>query len=164
MTENEFTIQELVDLSGVTRRNIYFYAQQGILPPPLGAGLAARYSQIHLHRLRAIPCLRESGLRLDEIRQRLANMDEAGLVALLARQPLKSPSAQAAAVVQAPTIGSSIPGQAFIHYSLPRGIVLAVPSSLTADEQHKIHLLLASAVRILADGHPESPENQIIFC
>lgn len=164
MTENEFTIQELVDLSGVTRRNIYFYAQQGILPPPQGAGLAARYSQIHLLRLRAIPCLRESGLRLDEIRQRLANMDDAGLVALLARQPLKSPSPPAAAVAQAPTVGSSILGQAFIHYSLPRGIVLAVPASLTTDEQHKIQLLLASAARILADSHPENPDHQPIFC
>ena len=38
MEDTSFTIQELVDLSGVPRRNIYFYAQQGILPPPQGAG------------------------------------------------------------------------------------------------------------------------------
>jgi hypothetical protein len=64
MVAQEYTIQELSELSGVQRRNIYFYTQQGILPPADGAGLGARYNQVHLLRLRAIPVLRRQGLRL----------------------------------------------------------------------------------------------------
>src|SRR5919109_4051628 len=65
----EYTITELSELSGVNRRNIHFYVQQSLLPPPEGAGLGARYTDEHLLRLRAIPALRSRGLRLDEIRE-----------------------------------------------------------------------------------------------
>ena len=66
MEETAYDIQELVDLSGISRRNIYFYVQQGVLPAPQGAGLAARYGEEHLLRLRLIPLLRQDGLRLDQ--------------------------------------------------------------------------------------------------
>ncbi len=45
MTVDTYDIQELVAQSGVPRRTIYFYVQQGILPPPEGAGLAAHYTR-----------------------------------------------------------------------------------------------------------------------
>jgi DNA-binding transcriptional MerR regulator len=61
MDDQEYDIQTLVELSGVARRTIYFYTQQGIISPPSGAGLAARYTEIHLLRLRLIPLLRRQG-------------------------------------------------------------------------------------------------------
>src|SRR5512142_142842 len=74
MSSKTYDIQELVSQSGVPRRTIYFYVQQGVLPPPEGAGLAAHYSEEHLLRLRLIPVLRQQGLRLDEIRARFGQM------------------------------------------------------------------------------------------
>ena len=71
MSDPEYDIRTLIELSGVPRRTIYFYTQQGIIPPPRGAGLAARYGEVHLLRLRMIPLFRRQGLRLDDIRQRL---------------------------------------------------------------------------------------------
>jgi Ca-activated chloride channel family protein len=79
----EYTITELSALSGVNRRNIHFYIQQGLLPPADGAGLGARYTDEHLLRLRAIPVLRDRGLRLDTIREQLAGLDAAAVQALL---------------------------------------------------------------------------------
>ena len=49
----------------------YYDPWHDIQPPPEGAGLGARYSDEHLLCLRAIPVLRNRGLRLDEIRERL---------------------------------------------------------------------------------------------
>ena len=80
----DYDIGELSELSGVTRRNIHFYVQQGLLPPAGGAGLGARYSDAHLLRLKAIPLLRARGLRLDQIREKLSNLNTAGVEALLA--------------------------------------------------------------------------------
>src|SRR5919112_3202069 len=80
----DYDISELSELSGVTRRNIHFYIQQGLLPPAEGAGLGARYSDAHLLRLKAIPLMRARGLRLDQIRERLSNLNTAGAEALLA--------------------------------------------------------------------------------
>jgi DNA-binding transcriptional MerR regulator len=90
----DYDIGELSELSGVTRRNIHFYVQQGLLPPAEGAGLGARYSDAHLLRLKAIPLLRARGLRLDQIRERLSKLNAAGVVALLAE--LSRPMAEAA--------------------------------------------------------------------
>src|SRR5437870_13829308 len=87
----EYTIGELVSLSGVNRRNIHFYVQQGLLPPPHGAGLGARYGDEHLLCLRAIPVLRNRGLRLDEIRERLAGSDARSIEACLAEAPRSVP-------------------------------------------------------------------------
>jgi 16S rRNA C1402 (ribose-2'-O) methylase RsmI len=97
-------------------------------------------------------------LRLDEIRQRLSTMDEAGLNALLIREPHPEPS-QAAPVVQLPESGFPVvtnPGHTFIHYALPHGITLVVPSGLNGNGPHLVELLLASAARILG-GQPDAP-------
>jgi DNA-binding transcriptional MerR regulator len=87
---SEFTIAELAEQSGVNRRNIHFYVQQGLLPPAQGAGLAARYSDEHLARLNAI---RDRGLRLDQIRQQLEKLSFAEVQALLTQQPQAEPVA-----------------------------------------------------------------------
>ena len=146
MSDPEYDIQTLVELSGVPRRTIYFYTQQGIIPPPRGAGLAARYGEIHLLRLRLIPHLRRQGLRLDEIRQRLDGMDLEAMRQHLAEapQPLTPPPAL------------PLPGQVaesarstFIHYPLPGGCTLIAPGDLDAEMQRKINQLITVAQQIL---------------
>jgi len=68
MSDTEYDINQLRELTGIEPRNVYFYVQQGLLPRALGAGLAARYGEEHLMRLRAIRMLKTQGLRLDQIR------------------------------------------------------------------------------------------------
>jgi DNA-binding transcriptional MerR regulator len=63
-----FSIDELADLGGVSRRTVRYYIQEGLLPPPLGVGRGRHYGQPHLDRLLDVKSLQEAGLSLDEIR------------------------------------------------------------------------------------------------
>jgi len=144
MVAQEYTIQELSELSGVQRRNIYFYTQQGILPPADGAGLGARYNQVHLLRLRAIPVLRRQGLRLDEIRRRLQSTDLQALADLTAPEPGTGEADSLPLPLPVPT------GRAYQHYPLPAGLTLVVPAGLKTEDRRKLNELLEAARRIFS--------------
>jgi DNA-binding transcriptional MerR regulator len=67
------SINELADAAGLTRRAVRFYVQQGLLPPPLGAGRGSYYEAEHLERLRRILDLQAAGHSLDAIRRILVD-------------------------------------------------------------------------------------------
>ena len=121
----EYTIGELVSLSGVNRRNVHFYVQQGLLPPPHGAGLGARYSDEHLLCLRAIPILRNRGLRLDEIRERLAGSDARSIEAFLVEAPRSAPVPRC----ETTTNPTKPKAQHLVRYTLAPGVELLVDSA-----------------------------------
>ena len=62
-----FSIDELSDLGGVTRRTVRFYVQRGLLPAPLGVGRGRHYDQSHLDRLLQVKAEQDAGRSLDEI-------------------------------------------------------------------------------------------------
>jgi len=66
-----YSIGELADLAGVSRRTVRYYIQRGLLPAPEGAGRGSRYTQRHLDALIEIRRLQESGSPLPEIAARL---------------------------------------------------------------------------------------------
>jgi DNA-binding transcriptional MerR regulator len=149
MEARSYDIQELVSMSGTPRRTIYFYAQQGILPPPQGAGLAARYSDEHLLRLRLIPVLRQRGLRLDQIREEFARLDVPGMQALLAQ------SGPAALVpLPQPIPGGWPAGQPSLRYDLPGGFTLFVPGHLSPADSARLQRILRAALA----NHPPFQE------
>lgn len=63
-----FSIEELADLAGVSRRTVRYYVQEGLLPTPLGVGRGRHYDQSHLDRLLEVKAGQEAGHSLDEIR------------------------------------------------------------------------------------------------
>jgi len=139
----EYTISELSENAGINRRNIHFYVQQGLLPPPEGAGLAARYTDEHLLRLKAIPVLRRQGLRLDEIRARLASLDANGLKRLLTHAPPMPP------VREIPPPGPPIRcPQTVNRYTLAPGVELLVDADAEARIQPALEELLRDARRL----------------
>ena len=83
------TITELEDLTGLNRRTIHYYTQQGVIPPPEGKGGAARYGEEHLLRLKLIKPLQESHLRLAGIREALEEMSLKEMRTLLDRSSVK---------------------------------------------------------------------------
>jgi DNA-binding transcriptional MerR regulator len=135
-----FSIQDLSDKTGVPRRTIHFYTQQGILPPPLGAGLAAKYDETHLLRLQLIPVLRSEGLRLDQIRERFQEMNPADLSDLFRRSQAKP--------LPAPKVVSIPRPEIYSHYVLPSDIQIIAPQNLNTDQQEKLTQLLREADRI----------------
>jgi len=128
---SEYTIQELIEQTGTPRRTVYFYTQQGILPPLQGAGLSARYQQVHLLRLKLIPLLRRQGLRLDQIREYFDGQDENSLENRL-KEEVPANSALKPAAPPAPTPGT------FIHYILPQGMTLLVPADIAARQPARV--------------------------
>lgn len=70
-----YRLAELATLTGLTPRTIRFYIQEGLLPPPEGAGRAAAYTAEHRDRLALIERLKARYLPLREIRRHLAALD-----------------------------------------------------------------------------------------
>ena len=66
--DRRYSIDELADLGGVSRRTVRFYVQEGLLPAPLGVGRGSHYDRTHLERLLAVKAEQEAGRSLDEIR------------------------------------------------------------------------------------------------
>jgi DNA-binding transcriptional MerR regulator len=136
MTEEEFSIQDLCDHTGLPRRTIHFYTQQEIIPPPISSGLGARYQRIHLVRLQLIPILREQGLRLDDIRLKFlsASLEDletwlAGSSPQLKKHPNPNP---------APGTPPAILPQTCSVYNLPQGVVIVAPNNLSPQVLEKI--------------------------
>lgn len=68
--ERGFSISELSSLSGVAVSTIRYYVRRGLLPRPEGTTKAARYTNAHLVRLRAIQQARERNVTLEDLRER----------------------------------------------------------------------------------------------
>ena len=139
ISQSDYSIQELSDLSGMPRRTIHFYIQQELLPPPSGAGLGARYNQDHLLRLKLIPVLRSQGLRLDNIRDKFRSTPAHELFELLE---------QAGARISKILV-PKLRGRQFMHYILPRGISIVAPANLNQDDRRRLDELLNAAEGIL---------------
>ncbi len=137
MDETRYTIQDLCDRTGLPRRTIHFYTGQELLPPPVGAGPGAYYSEEHLTRLRLIPLLRRQGLRLDEIRQKFHALSVDECIRLL--NSLETTPALPEEPARAET---------YLHYDLPGGIQLVIPASLNAARRSRVLELLVAARQI----------------
>lgn len=70
------TISQLARRSGIPTRRIRYYVSERLLPPPIGRGRAAYYTERHLARLQQIAAMREVNLSLDEIRRRLGDAEQ----------------------------------------------------------------------------------------
>lgn len=137
----EIDINGLVQRSGIPRRTIHFYVQQGLLPPAEGAGLAARYSEQHLIRLAAIPVLRRRGLRLDEIRREFQQRTSAQLEALLQDERSERQEAEKR-LWQA---------QNLLRYVLEPGVELVVDARASAEVRKRVLRLLEQAKIIFSE-------------
>ena len=153
----DYDIGELSELSGVTRRNIHFYVQQGLLPPAEGAGLGARYSDAHLLRLKALPLLRARGLRLDQIRERLSKLNVAGMETLLAE--LSRPVAAAADAGRGPA-GDAPPARTLTRYQIAPGVELTVDAGAGHKTMARVAELLRACGHIFGGdyGRPDGGE------
>jgi DNA-binding transcriptional MerR regulator len=67
--EPRFTLDELIDATGVNQRTIRYYVQQGLVPPAAGKGRSSHYTSAHVEALTQIRELRDRNLSIEEIRQ-----------------------------------------------------------------------------------------------
>ena len=71
MESPKYTIEELCDLTGFSRRTIRYYVQSGIIDAPAGRGRGGFYFDSHVDKLRQIRSFQEQGLSLQTIQSRL---------------------------------------------------------------------------------------------
>ena len=82
-TQRWFRIAALERLSGISRRTIHFYLQEGLLHPPVKTGKTmAYYDEAHLHKLAYIREAKRQGLPLFVIRDKITERDKEGSFAV----------------------------------------------------------------------------------
>ena len=67
MSNKQYAIDELSELTGFSRRTIRYYIQEGLLEPAAGRGRGGFYYDSHLNKLLQIKSLQEKGLSLTTI-------------------------------------------------------------------------------------------------
>ncbi|MFZ7110433.1 MAG: MerR family transcriptional regulator [Desulfatiglandales bacterium] len=71
MGQKKYTIEDLCEFTGYTRRTIRYYIHEGLLDPPAGRGRGGFYFDSHLKRLEEIRSFQEKGLKLTAILEAL---------------------------------------------------------------------------------------------
>ena len=69
MDKEQYSIGELSELLGISRRTVRFYVQRELIPKPVGLGRSTYYTDEHLNKLKEIARLQDMGLALDSISQ-----------------------------------------------------------------------------------------------
>jgi DNA-binding transcriptional MerR regulator len=67
VSEDQITLAQLSEASGIPARTIRFYISRGLLDGPLKAGRGAAYTAQHVARLEQIKALQSEGRMLSEI-------------------------------------------------------------------------------------------------
>jgi DNA-binding transcriptional MerR regulator len=78
VSDDELTIDELAQRSGMTVRNIRAHQSRGLLPPPQIRARTGYYGREHLERLRVIQAMQSEGFNLKAIQRLLAAGDGTG--------------------------------------------------------------------------------------
>ncbi len=135
-----YSISELGDAAGVSRRTVRFYVQRGLLPPPEGLGRSACYTGRHLARLLQIKAWQEQGVPLEEIRERLSGEG--------ARRPAPRVQDREARVHALQEL-THAPGTAWFRQPLAAGIELHVGGGRRPLSAPQLAALAAELARIL---------------
>src|SRR5829696_1161042 len=92
VTAELLTIDELAARSGITVRNIRYYAGRGLLPPPQLRGRTGLYGPDHLARLELVSELSALGFTLSAIENHLERLPpHAGAAELALQRALLKP-------------------------------------------------------------------------
>lgn len=134
--DQTYTIGQLAELAGVSRRTVRYYVQRQLLPTPLGRGRGGHYNGDHLQRLLRIRTLQEQGRSLDEIATDLDGATSADA----------APQATAAAPV-------TIDGEHWVRIHLADGVELHLEAQPRLPGPRTIRELQRAVLRILGTDH-----------
>jgi len=125
METKQYTIEELCELTGFSRRTIRYYVQEGLIDPPAGRGRGGFYFDSHLNKLRQIKALQDDGLRLSQIQE----------VLKIGKKPEMAPLREI-----------------WIRYPVEPGIEIHIQRELDESERKKLVEIIRVAKSILKGG------------
>ncbi len=136
MFQTVFSIEDLSRITGLTRRTIRYYIQQGLLAHPVGERRAAHYLASHLETLLRIRRLAAEGFSLEAIGKKL-NEDDRNEHAASARTP--------------------IPGTArtCIHIAIAAGVELTVDPAAAKMSAEDLRKIMAQITELLSSKKDE---------
>jgi len=67
--ENQYSLNELCQLTGLSRRTVRYYIQEGLVQRPIGQKRGAYYTDDHLKQLQQLQKWQSAGYSLDRIRE-----------------------------------------------------------------------------------------------
>ena len=73
--ETIYSIGELADKTGVSRRTVRYYVQRGLIDPPDGLGRGSAYVEKHVGQIQRVVRLQREGLDLGTIQQVPAGLE-----------------------------------------------------------------------------------------
>jgi len=108
-----YSIAELAQRTGVSRRTVRFYVQRGLIPPPYGRGRGRHYGDEHLEALLRVRALKAEG-------HTLADLEKGGEAAL------PEPATPKRATTTRPTGRRKRPGRMWVRQTVAPGYELHV--------------------------------------
>jgi DNA-binding transcriptional MerR regulator len=152
--ERCYSIAELAELGGVTRRTVRYYVQRGLLPTPLGTGRGPHYTAAHLERLMHIRRLQETGVPLAEVAARLdgAPQTPASATAVL---PERSTSLRASSTHVLPEGGT------WMRFVLVDGVELHVRTGAASLQPSQLARLIEATRQTLGLQAVPDPSDKI---
>ena len=128
METKQYTIEDLCELTGFSRRTIRYYVQEGLIDPPAGRGRGGFYFDSHLDNLLKIKSLQDKGMRLSAI-----------LPVLKQRDVLESPQ-------------EIVAREVWVRYPIADGIEIHISRDLEERERKKLDEIVRIARSILKGG------------
>jgi DNA-binding transcriptional MerR regulator len=125
METKQYTIEDLCELTGFSRRTIRYYVQEGLIDAPAGRGRGGFYFDSHLDKLRQIKALQDDGLRLSQIQELLKEHKKPEMA------PLR---------------------EIWIRYPIEPGIEIHIQRELDESERKKLAEIIRVAKSILKGG------------
>jgi DNA-binding transcriptional MerR regulator len=136
--EPRYSIGDLADVGGVSRRTVRYYVQEGLLPAPFGIGRGNHYGPEHRDQLLRVKALQEAGHTLNEIRRALNGTEGDQIAALRA----------------GPTTAFALARTVWRRITLAPGIELHVAGEVRLPSPNKLAELAGWCRQNLSDGDP----------
>jgi len=133
--QKKYTIDDLSELTGFSRRTIRFYIQENIIDPPAGRGRGGFYFDSHLSGLLMIKQLQEKGLNLESIRKIINKQGSASEQVLNAFNVDQAPDNGIPA-------GEIVSRYAWARYKLAEGIELNIRRDVETKNIRKINEII----------------------
>jgi len=130
MGTEKYTIEELAERTGFTRRTIRYYIHEGLVDPPAGRGRGGFYYDSHLQRLLQVRTYQEQGIGLS------------AMVSLLRNEPPEEPM---------------LSREVIIRYEIVPGIELCVTRDMEVSQPKKIREIIRIA-KAIAQGKVRNEE------
>jgi DNA-binding transcriptional MerR regulator len=127
MTEDRYTIDDLVQKTGFPRRTIRYYVQEGLIEPPAGRGRGGFYNDSHLAMLLRIKAQQDLGFSLS----RIAEVNRS---------------------VRAETVEAAPAAQPWVRYEVAPGVEVHVSRDVEQRAGRTVLELLRAARSIMKEG------------